>query len=109
MTNIVLIFAVAVFLYWYFIFRKGSISFWKIVASNPDQAYEYFISNSCWKVLTGEPNENDNVKIDSSDWSGPYSLIVPKLGNRMIKIYGKVGYFEDSQEEFINLLKNNKG
>ena len=107
--NVVLILAVAVFLYWYFIFRKGSFSFWKIVALNPDKAYEYFISNSCWKVLTGEQYENDDVKIDSSDWSGPYSLIVPKLGNRMIKIYGKVGYFEKSQEELINLLKNNKG
>ena len=106
MTNIILILAVAVFLYWYFIFRKGSFSFWKIVASNPDKAYEYFISKECWKVLTGELNENANDKIDSSDWSGPYSLIVPKLGNRMIIIYGKVGYFEDSQDEFINLIKN---
>ena len=107
MSNIVLILAVGVFLYWYFIFRKGSFSFWKIVALNPDQAYEYFISKSCWKVLIGEPNDND--KIDSSIWSGPYSLIVPRLGNRMIKIYGKVGYFEDSQDEFIKLVKNNKG
>ena len=93
---------IGVALFWYWISRPKSLDFWKLAAKYPDAAYDYFISQDCWKVFDNGLPDNYKDIVTNKEWTVPFRLWVPKLGNRMITIFCKYNYMEDSQREFIS-------
>lgn len=91
---------IAVFLYWLMILRPGALGFWRLVARNPDAAYDHLLSHRCWKVFENGIPERDPATFPSAEWDGPFRLWVPKLGSQVI-VFGRVGEYERSQEEFM--------
>jgi len=89
-------------LYWYWTLRSKNLDFWKLAAKYPDSAYDYFISQDCWKVFDNGLPDNYKDIVPHKEWTGPFRLWIPKLGNRMITIFCKYNYMEDSQREFIS-------
>ena len=106
MKILIIVVVILVFLYWYFILRPGRLDFWKIANKYPDEAYDLFTSEDCWKVFVESLSDDYQSIVPKEDWSGPFRLRVPKLGNRMIYIFGKYPNFEKSQNEF--MAKYNK-
>lgn len=101
MTEIVLALVVGLALYWFFILRPGRIDFWKVAAQYPDAAYEHFKADATWIVFEGPlPNEY-RTHVPRSQWVGPFMLVVPKLGNKTIRVFGKNASLEQSQNEFL--------
>ena len=93
--------AILAFLYWFFILRRGRLDFWKIASKYPDEAYDLFISEDCWKVFEENLPDDHQSIVPKEDWTGPFRLRIPKLGNRMIHVFGKYPNFEKSQNEFM--------
>jgi len=103
-TIIILIIAIA-FCYWLFIIRPGRLDFWKIASKYPDLAYDFFNSNQCWKVFeNGLPDDHQNL-VPKEQWTGPFRIWVPKLDNRQILVFGRHPDFEDSQDEFLKIIR----
>jgi len=102
MKEILILIIVAVALYWFFILRPGKLDFWKIAAKYPDDAYDHFISNTCWKVFENGLSENQRKIVPKDEWTGPFRLLVPKLGNKMVYIFGRYPELERSQKDFLN-------
>lgn len=103
--NILIVVAILIFLYYLFILRPGRLDFWKIASKCPDEAYKLFKSEECWKVFEeGLPYDLQSI-VPKEDWTGPFRLRIPKLGNRMIYVYGKFPNFEKSQNEFMTKIK----
>ena len=96
--------ATAAFLYWFFILRLGRPDFWKVVARNPDAAYDHFVSASCWKVFEAGLPKNYRSLVPKSDWVGPFRLFVPKLGGKQIVVFGKYPEYEHSENNFLKKL-----
>ena len=105
--KILLLIAVLIFLYWLFILRPGRVDFWKIASKYPDDAYDFFKSKECWKVFEGDLPVDYRSIVPKEDWTGPFRLSIPKIGNRMIHVFGKYPDFEQSQNEFV--AKINEG
>lgn len=84
----------------FFIFYlRGKPKFWKIAASYPTAAYNFFLKHDdIWYII--HPGE-EGTKPTGGDWDGPFYFVVPEIGR--IKLYGKVGKYEDNQEAFIML------
>lgn len=72
--------------------RTGHLSFWKKAQKNPEFVFNQLLKDDTWVVDDGA------TKIDRKDYDGPFLLYVPSLG-RTVKLYGKVGKYEDSQKE----------
>ena len=83
-----------------FLRKSGKIQFWNLVNKHPQQAYDFFINNDCWYVIY--PNEHKPKPI-VGEWIGPFFVEMPGIGR--LKIYGKSGYCEIKQEEFMKLYK----
>ena len=81
-------------MYWFFILRKGNLSFWQPAAKYPDEAYQHFLKEECWFI------DEVPTSIDMKDVVGPFKLIVPELG-RSISFYGIANQIDNSQDEFI--------
>lgn len=80
----------------YFYRRHGNISFWKLAALIPDEAYQWFKRNPAWFV-----SEAGDEKPSSRDeYSGPFLLAIPSLG-RTIRVYGRHDQIEESQRHFL--------
>lgn len=77
------------------IMGNGNVSFWKVASQNPDAAFDWFMREDCWIVVS--PDESD----PGPDYTGPFRLAVPKLGGKVIKVYGREGRINDSQQRFI--------
>jgi len=99
--KVLIVVAILVFLYWFFILRPGRLDFWKIASKYPDEAYNLFISEDCWKVFDENLPDDHQFIVPKEDWAGPFRHRVPKLGNRMIYVFGKYPNFEKSQNEFM--------
>lgn len=83
-------------------YRAHKRGFWAIAERNPNAAYEYFKANVCWRVFEeGLPPNYRNI-VPKPHWAGPYKLIVPKIGNKTIHVFGKHPDFSRSQSEFVN-------
>jgi hypothetical protein len=96
--------AVLVFLYWFFILRPGRLDFWKIANKYPDEAYDFIQSEDCWMIFEDNlPNDYQST-VPKENWTGPFRLLIPKLGNRFIYIFGKYPDFKNSQNDFINKI-----
>ena len=97
--------AVAFFiLYYRFMVKHGSLEFWKLAQAteqNQKNAYHLFTSSSAWHV--SDNNSGTKKPADSKNWDGPFKFRAPD--GRLLTMYGKVGEYEKTQEEF---LKKNK-
>lgn len=84
--------AVAILLWWFYE-RQGKLSFWKLAARYPEEAYQFFMQEDCWFV--------DDVPegVSKDDVMGPFKLMVPSLG-RLIAVYALADRIEESQERF---------
>lgn len=102
MKEIIIFIIVGAAIYWFFILRPGRLDFWRVAAKRPDAAYEHFKSDPCWRVFEEQLPENYRSMVPKSEWVGPFRLIVPKLGNRTVHIFGKHPTFEKSQNDFLS-------
>jgi len=101
MAEIVLAVVVGLALYWFFILRPGRLDFWKVAAKHPDAAYDHFKSDATWIVFEGALPQGYRAHLPRSEWVGPFMLIVPKLGNQTVRVFGKSDGLERSQNEFL--------
>ena len=85
---------------YYIFFTGGNDKFWHLVNKYPVQAYDFFINNDCWYVV--HPGEHVD-KPSNGNWAGPFFIYVPNIGK--LKIYGRIGEFEQKQEEFKKQIK----
>ena len=92
---------ILVFLYWVFILRPGRLDFWKIASKYPDTAYDFFKSKKCWKVFEGDLPDDYRSIVPKDDWTGPFRLWIPKIGNKVIYVFGKYPDFEQAQKDFM--------
>jgi hypothetical protein len=93
--------AILVFLYWIIILRPGRLDFWKLAGKYPDEAYDLFMSEDCWKVFEENPPDDHQSIVPKEDWTGPFRLMIPKLGNKTIHVLGRYPICEESQNEFM--------
>jgi len=91
------------FLYWLIVLRPGRLSFWRLAGKNPDKAYDFFMSEDCWRVFIGELPLDYRNEIPEDQWHGPFLLGVPKL-NEFVNIFGRIGEYEASQERFMKIM-----
>lgn len=81
----------------------GVMDFWKLVAQNPDNAYEWFIQSEFWEVREHPLSAENKQDFPASIWAGPFDLYVPSI-ERRICIFGKEGQYENSREQFIQMI-----
>src|ERR1035437_5310786 len=74
--KILIVVAILVFLYWFFILRPGRLDFWKIANKYPDETYDLFISEDCWKVVEESLADDHQSIVPKKDWTGPFRLRV---------------------------------
>lgn len=101
---VIIIIAVAAFLYWLIVLRPRT-HFWKVATKHPDLAYTFFLSKDCWKLFEGRLPENYRSIVPKEDWAGPFQLSIPKLGHKNIHVFGKYPDFKQSQNEFLRKMK----
>jgi hypothetical protein len=76
--------------------KFGKLSFWKLAAKLPEQAFEHVSSDPAWVVHEGsEP-------APGAGFAGPFRLNVPSLG-RTLKLYAREDQIEESQQRFIEI------
>ena len=100
----VIIGAVVFFIIYKVIVKDGNLEFWKLAQAteqNQKNAYHLFTSNPAWYVF--HKNSGTKKPADSKNWDGPFKFRAPD--GRLLTMYGKVGEYEKTQEEF---LKKNK-
>lgn len=102
MEKILILMIVGGGLYWFFILRPGRLDFWRVAARHPDAAYEYFKADCSWKIFDDNLPEDFRSIVPTSDWVGPFRLIVPALGNKAVYIFGKRSTIEDSENDFLH-------
>lgn len=83
----------------------GVLQFWKIVAKEPDYAYDFFRRSEIWETREHPLPANFEEEFPSLQWAGPFDLYVPAIGKR-ICIFGKEPDYRKSQEEFIKTFNN---
>jgi hypothetical protein len=92
--------AFAVVIVTWVVWRMGRLDFWKAAASMPDEAYDWFMSDDCWVVQ--DPTLGTTGKPDpKSAYTGPFSIWIPKLGDRRVVVYGLRDQIEASQQRFL--------
>ena len=99
--EILAIIVILVFLYWFFILRPGRLDFWKIASKYPDKAYDFFKSKECWNVFEGDLPDDYRSIVPKDDWTGPFRLWIPKIGNKVIYVFGKYPDFVQAQKDFM--------
>ena len=99
--KILAIIVILAFLYWFFILRPGRLDFWKIAGKYPDEAFDFFRSKECWKVFEGNLPDDYRSIVPKDDWTGPFRLWIPKIGNKVIYVFGKYPDFEQAQKDFM--------
>lgn len=101
MEKIALLIIIGVALYWFFILRPGRLDFWRLVAKHPDAAHDHFKADACWKVFEEDLPKNYRTIVPKPEWRGPFRLIVPKLGSKTIRVFGKYPDCKQSQDDFL--------
>jgi len=95
----VAIFLGVVFIYRSIMVRRGNVGFWQLAANQPDVAFEWMEGRSDWMVLRPNDPTIEQFKKDA-DLVGPFKLIVPSLGGKVV-IFAKNASVDESQNEFI--------
>jgi hypothetical protein len=105
---IVSIVIVMVFLYWLLILKPGRLGFWKLAGKYPDALYDHFTSDNCWTIFEDSLPANYRNMVPRNEWDGPFRLIIPKLGSKMIYIFGRNPDYRKSQQDFVNTYTHKK-
>ena len=82
-----------------FYVRMGRLTFWKLAAASPEQAYQHVSSDKAWVIL------NPSQPAPDGGYSGPFFLGVPSQGS-MLKLYARSDQIEASQQQFINQYRD---
>lgn len=82
--------------------RMGNFGFWKKVQSYPELSYVFFLGSECWRVEDGINDFTQPSRL-VGEWHGPFYVRVPSLGV-IIKVYGKVGCYEQSKKDLRVLI-----
>ncbi len=85
----------------------GVGQFWSLVSRNPDTAYDWFHQSSAWKIFEYPPPPDFRQIVPECEWAGPFDLYVPALGVR-VQIFGRIGQYESTREEFMQIINNEK-
>ena len=107
METVIITILILAVLYWFFILRPGRLDFWKVASKHPDLAYDFFVSKDCWQVFEDGLPDNYQTIIPPEEWVGPFRLWVPKLGNKMIHIFGRTRDYEEAQNDFMRKIREN--
>lgn len=91
--------------YYFVILKPGRLDFWKVASNFPDDVFEMFQNQDCWYVFLEKPEDGYKSELPPGEWDGPFKLAVPRLGGRLITVYGKVPQYEKAQREFMNIKK----
>lgn len=94
-----------VVIYYFVILKPGRLDFWKLASKYPDHAFDLFQQQDCWHVFLEKPESGYKSEILSGEWDGPFMLAIPKLGDKVITVYGKIPEYQKSQQEFIDSMK----
>ncbi len=65
------------------------------------------MSKQCWKVFKESLPDDYRSLVPKTDWTGPFQLCIPKLGNKMIYVFGRYPHFEQAQNEFMIEINRN--
>lgn len=85
---------------------SGNFLFWFKVKDYPDSAYDWFSNNRDWAVLDVDSFVDYARLYPKEEWAGPFSLCVPKLNGKVVKIFGKAHVLESTQKEFLRLIQS---
>lgn len=88
--------------------QRGRLDFWRVAAVYPDAAFRFFQSSKDWSICPASRAAIKTAGLDGAEWTGPFRLVVPCLGNQLCVIYGKRSELEASQERFLQCVKNEK-
>ena len=102
MIQFAILVAFGLFMYWFLILRPGRLDFWRFVAKHPDAAYDHFKANDCWKVFEERRPENYRKIVPKMEWAGPFRVTVPKLGGKLVYVFGRKQDYGLSQDDFLN-------
>ena len=83
---------------------KGNVEFWELLVKHQAEGYLFLKSSEAWFIV--EESEDKKNMSTAFKWDGPFIHYFPLLGKR-VKLYGKVGEYEKSQEEFVSSMKKN--
>lgn len=93
---------------WLLVGRRGQISFWNQALRQPDTAYDFFDSAEVWQVFDEGLPANFREVVPTKEWIGPFPMVVPKLGDQQVFVFGRKGEFRQSQVELLSLLRQQR-
>ena len=96
------------FLGWLLVGHRGQVSFWNQALRQPDAAYDFFKSTEVWRVFDEGLPANFREDVPIGEWAGPFPLVVPKLGNRKVLVFGRKAEFRQSQVALLSLLQQQR-
>jgi hypothetical protein len=79
MEYIVTIAAIILMIIWYL--RRPSVRFWRRVSKFPNEWYDRFNEESCWKTFINNDSPEALSIRKNRDWDGPFRLYVPKVNS----------------------------
>lgn len=85
-------------------FKGQEVQFWKLTARFPDDAYDWFVSESQSWLVADETNQEAD-RPSRENYVGPFRLAVPKLGGKVVTVYGRRDSIEDSQRRFAEMMR----
>ena len=91
-------------LYWLLAGRRTQVSFWNQALKQPDAAYDFFKATEIWRVFDDGLPGNFREHVPAKNWIGPFPMVVPKLGDRKVFVFGKKGAFRQSQDDLLRSL-----
>ena len=97
--NYIILIAILVVFLLIIIIKFGNLSFWKIAQKDPEFVYKQLKNNDAWIIDDG------SVVVDKKQYDGPFFLPIPSM-NVILKIYGKIGKYEESQNKIKEILSN---
>jgi flagellar biosynthesis/type III secretory pathway protein FliH len=86
--------------------ERGNLEFWKLANKEQHRAYHLFSSNSAWMIVNNDPSSNV-PRWSNKKWDGPFKFRSPD--GSLMTIYGKVGAYESTQEEFMESSNGKAG
>ncbi len=89
---------------WLISYLMGNPQFWHVAAKYPDQAYDHFMRDSTWIVVSPDASDVD-LPAERSQYSGPFTIYVPSLGGKKLHVYGLAERIEESQSNFLDSLR----
>jgi hypothetical protein len=94
--------------YYFVILKPGRLDFWKVASNHPDDVYEMFQQQDCWLVFVEKPEGGYKNELPDGEWDGPFNLAIPKLGGRLITVYGRVPDYEAAQQQFMDKMNRQR-